>query len=100
MSVPGTREVKYDTRPDNCLVIRVTDPGGVFAQSGLRDGDLIVAIDGTELTDSRQMQALGTLAMKKNEAVLTVSRGGKRFEVRAHLSDWKAWGGRLEHARR
>jgi hypothetical protein len=100
VSVPGTREVEYDPRPDNCLLVRITDPAGVFARAGLEDGDVIVAIDGTELTDSRQMQALGTLAMKKREAEVTVLRGGRRVEVRANLSDWQAWGGRLEHARR
>jgi hypothetical protein len=100
VSVPRTREVEYDPRPDDCIVVRITDPAGILAGAGLLDGDLIVAIDGTELTDSRQMQALATLAMKNEEAAITVLRDGKRLELSVALSDWRAWGGRLEHGRR
>jgi hypothetical protein len=99
-TLPGTSELTYDPRPDNCLIIRITDESGVFARAGLREGDVVVAIDGTDLTDARQMQALGTLAMKKREATLTILRGGQRVEVKADLSDYRSWGARFEATRR
>jgi hypothetical protein len=98
--VPQTLRVKYDPTPDNAFEVRIMSDAGSLARAGLRDGDLIVAIDGEELTDGAQMQALRTLAEKKEKTRLTVLRGRERIGIEADLSDRRSWGGSLSGARR
>jgi general secretion pathway protein C len=59
---------------------------GAFHQLGLRAGDLIVAVDGTNLDDpARAMEVLQTLS-SAGSATVTVSRNGQSQEVNLNLA--------------
>jgi hypothetical protein len=81
----------------NALRVEVEDPAGDLASAGLRDGDLIVGVDGQEFEDTSRMRALMTLARKKPEAALAVIRGATRLEVAADVS--RIWPGGGEGGR-
>ena len=59
----------------------IEDPAGTLGRSGLRNGDLVVAIDGTEITGEPQGYSLQRAAEAKGRGTFTVLRGGKRVDV-------------------
>jgi type II secretory pathway component PulC len=79
--VPRDREIRWDPKPINALAVSVDDPEGYLARAGFRTGDLVVGINGTAFTDMLQMQGVFMSAMGKEEARLTVLRGGAELEL-------------------
>ena len=82
LTITGDRVVRFRPIVINALRIEIADPEGTLARSGFRDGDLVLAIDDTEITSERQGWALLRVAEMKGEpSVFTVRRAGKRVEV-------------------
>jgi hypothetical protein len=101
IDVPGATIVRFEARPYDALVVTVTDPAGFLARSGLRDGDRLVAVNGTEFTGPRQMNRALVQAVRAGPVRLAVLRGGARLTVtvdfRPILDEGRdALGGRLD----
>jgi C-terminal processing protease CtpA/Prc len=88
------------------LHVRTIAEGGPASQAGLRQGDLIVAIDGKPLRfqdDLAVLERLGTV--KPHQTVtLTIARADTRLRLRvkaAPISDarWERWRLNLEVAK-
>lgn len=81
-----------------------SSPDGYLGQLGFRTGDKVIGIDGTEFADMFQLRAAFAGAMGKEEAVLTVERGGGRLEItinpRRMMERSDEMGGELEPASR
>jgi S1-C subfamily serine protease len=88
------------------LHVRTIADGGPAAQAGLRQGDLIVAIDGKPLRfqdDLAVLERLGTVKPQQTVTV-TVARADTRLRLRlkaAPMSDarWERWQLNLEVAK-
>jgi serine protease Do len=66
------------------VVTRVT-PGGPAEAAGLRPGDVVVAFDGRDISDSRALTRMVGEAQVGAEAVLDVLRGGRRLTLRTTI---------------
>jgi len=85
VSLPGQGVVRYEPVQQDCLRVQITGATGRLAAAGLLDGDLVVAIDGVELTDANQAMTLLRAAYVKPQAILSVLRGRGRKEVPVDL---------------
>ena len=61
--------------------VSIHDTSGWLASSGFQDGDLIIAVNGTEFSDEAQMQMAFAAAMANEEVVFTVQRGSSTVKV-------------------
>ena len=62
------------------VVASVTD-GSAAANGGLREGDLITAVDGAPVTSTEQLVALVRAGRVGEDMTLTVERGGRASEI-------------------
>jgi hypothetical protein len=86
VSVP-CGEVTYRASEYNALKVSIQDPDGALAKAGLQDGDLVVAVNGTEFKGAAQMQLLFAGAMGRGDAKLTLVRGSRTVELTINLKD-------------
>ncbi len=101
--VPGPPEVMFTPEPVNAIRVGITDPAGYLGRSGFRDGDLIIALEGTEFEGTRQIQLLFATNESKEQCTFTVLRGGERLEISANMRKLRPdaeLGGDLEPATR
>jgi len=87
VTIPAQTTVRFEPVVFNAQKVRVRDESGTFVKAGLREGDLVVGIDGEEFLNERQMGALFTLAREKKNVTLTVVRGGRRLQVAVDFTD-------------
>ena len=73
------------SEPIGALVAGVS-PNGPAAKAGVERGDVIVAFNGTTISESHQLPALVADAPVGKAAHLTVLRGGKRIEIEARIA--------------
>jgi hypothetical protein len=90
VNVPGQTTVRYEPQTVNAYFVRIRSPEGYAAKAGLREGDLVVGIDGQEFTSEAQMGALLTLAREKEECALLVLRGRRTLTLRGDPK--RLWG--------
>lgn len=76
--VPAQSDVSFVAEPLNALRVNLQDPQGALAQAGLRDQDVVVAINGTTFEDEAGMMMAWSGAMAGKEVTLTVQRGATR----------------------
>jgi len=82
IDLPGPTRIAFKPRPFNALQVRIPAAAkGYLGEAGLRNGDVIVAIDGVELESKLQTDACLALAKSHDSAKLAVIRAGRRFEV-------------------
>ena len=81
VTVPAQSVVRFEPMVFDCFVVRITDASGLLVRAGFVEGDLVAAIDGTELTADRQMNALLSAAMVKEKSEFTVLRGGRTLTL-------------------
>jgi hypothetical protein len=103
VSVPAGGVV--DFAPMNVTALRVTvaDASGRLVAAGLQDGDLVVAIEGKEITSYLDWQLLQTASRLKKEVVFTILRGTTRSDVTLEariVNDTVRLGGTFEPATR
>lgn len=69
-------------RPDSTGVfIRQVMPGGVADKAGLKDGDLLIAINGQRFKDGNGAQRILNRVGAKETAVYLIERNGEQMEV-------------------
>ena len=98
VEVPATSRVAFAPRPFNAYHVQIRG-NGYLHELGLRTGDLVVAIDGVELTNRLTMDAAMATAKTRDTARFTVERAGRRFDVTADVerfeddpeSVYRAW---------
>ena len=86
VTIPGP-EVVFKASAYNALQVTISDPDGSLAKAGLVDGDLVVAVNGTEFKGAAQMQLLFGGAMAKGEATLSIVRAGRTLELTVNLRE-------------
>jgi len=102
ITVPGTGVVRFAAQVFNARCVRIDDAEGYLASVGLKEGDLVIGIDGVEFRDTTHMRARFMEGRAKESARLLVVRGAKRFEVVVDLTktSGKGAGGSLRDATR
>ncbi|MCU0726770.1 MAG: hypothetical protein MUE73_13450 [Planctomycetes bacterium] len=85
VTVTSDRVVRFAPLVPDALLVCVAAPDGVIARAGLLDGDLLIAVDGTEISEEAQGRALLTLAERKEKVTLVVLRGGARRAIEATI---------------
>jgi len=85
VTIPGQTVVRFVPTPRDCLKVSIADAKGRLAMAGLAEGDVVVAIDGMELTGNRQSWALLQAAYVKPQTVLAVLRGRGRLDIALDL---------------
>jgi hypothetical protein len=87
VNVPGP-PVVFKAAEYNALKVSIQDPEGALAQAGFADGDLVLAVNGTEFRGTAQMQLVfGGAMMKGGDATLTILRGGQTVELTVDLQN-------------
>jgi hypothetical protein len=81
VAVPASGVVKFAPETHDAYAVTITSPTGGYAKLGLEDGDLVVAIEGTELDGDEQMQGAFMSIFGKEAATLTLLRGGTRVDL-------------------
>jgi len=82
VDLPGPERLVFRPRLFNALQVRTNGySAGHLQEAGLRNGDVVVAIDGSELESKLQADACLALARTHDTAKLTVLRGGRRLEI-------------------
>jgi len=85
LTLPCPPEVRFVPKPYTALLLSVADDSRAQA-AGLRDGDLVVAIEGTAFENSKHIDALFAAAKLKTSSRLSILRGGQRVEIEIDLS--------------
>jgi S1-C subfamily serine protease len=98
---PGLAEALDLSVQQGVLVERV-DPGGPAAQAGIRGGtkvvlaglqelriggDVVVAVDGKEITSQMELNLLLNRAEPGNTVTVTIVRGGKKIDIPVKLGE-------------
>jgi Do/DeqQ family serine protease len=63
-------------------------PGSAADRAGLRKGDIIVGLNGTQISDPNTFRNLVAGTAPGTEVTLTIKRGGKEQQVRATLGEF------------
>lgn len=58
------------------------DPGSVYAQAGLREGDLIKSMNGQPVKDGDELSRLPDILKRDQKVEFKVERAGKRVTLR------------------
>ncbi len=80
VTVPGPERTVFRPHPFDALRVRRTGQPELD-RHGVAQGDLVVAIDGTEIQGRLQAVALVAAARTHDRTVLTIQRDGRRFDV-------------------
>jgi Do/DeqQ family serine protease len=67
------------------VLVRQVHPGGPAARAGLAKGDVVLAVDGTEVLDARGLNFRLAIGAVGEDAELEVWRGGERMTMRLAL---------------
>ncbi|HSD34421.1 MAG TPA: PDZ domain-containing protein, partial [Alphaproteobacteria bacterium] len=83
---PLTADLRQRYRLDdevNGVVVTEVKPGGIAAEQGLREGDVIVSVNQTAVSAPADVEKLAKAAkdQKKNAVLLLVNRGGNQLFV-------------------
>ena len=93
VSVPAQGTVRFEATVYNAQKAHLKDVNGSFAKAGVRDGDLLIGIDGQEFTNERTMQAMMTLAAERKSVSMMILRGGRRLTIPVDFS--QVWNGQV-----
>ena len=71
----------------NGVYVSYVFPGSDAANQGLREGDIIIAIDGTAVSSMDDLNAIKNQHTAGDTVQLTVYRAGQTYEVSVTLMD-------------
>jgi len=86
VEVPAAGPVRFEPKPINAFRVQ-SDPEGIFRESGIQIGDLIVRINGKEFKRFRQAWDLLEEAIATDRVQLTVLRGPQQLDLTLKLKD-------------
>jgi hypothetical protein len=96
--------VRFRDEPFDAYRVRIADPSKALGQAGLREGDLIIGIDGEEFTRGAPQlkKSLFAALIMARKAKLMVLREGEKIDVEAAPKDilLDPQGGELEPVQR
>jgi hypothetical protein len=72
-------------RADRGVVVTDVDPDSPAAEAGLRRGDVITGVDGRNIATPQELRQRVRQAGASQEITVTVLRGNRQQEIRAHL---------------
>jgi len=81
VTIPGTGVVRFAAQVYNARVVQIDDPEKYLGSVGLKEGDLVIGLDGVEFKDDSHMRARFMEARAKESSTLLVQRGAKKFNV-------------------
>jgi S1-C subfamily serine protease len=89
---PVTSEVaqKLGMKEARGVFVAQVVPGGAAASAGLREGDVIVAVNGEPVTTVNDLRIRVSSTAPGSELPLTIVRGGKEQQVRVKLGELRA----------
>ncbi|MEZ5977052.1 MAG: PDZ domain-containing protein [Planctomycetota bacterium] len=73
--------VLFDANPFDALRVTISNIEGQFHAAGLQNGDRIVAVDGVDPGDAKQLRATLYAIPAEEAVVVTVVRDGRTFEA-------------------
>lgn len=79
--IPAQLEVEFAVEAIDALRVHIIDPSGSFAEAGMQDGDLVIAINGVAFADEAELAMAWGSSMGGKDAVLTVLRNGGEVKV-------------------
>ena len=103
LRLPVNGVVRFEPMVVNAMRVVIHDREGKLGQLGFEDGDLLVAIDGSEFASSQELQVALMQVIPKKEARFTVERGRRRVELTIDprgMLDARKLGGTFEPASR
>jgi PDZ domain-containing protein len=101
--VPVSGPVRLQSKPLDALRVYIQDEEGRLARSGLKDGDLIHRVDGTDFKTSADFEKAIGARLSNKSIVFTITRGGRDVELTVECSAFTnpfELGGVLEPASR
>jgi PDZ domain len=81
VSVPGQREVRFQARKLDAMLLKLRDAEGRLAKAGFQDGDLIVGVNGAGFESRNEWWNLLRQGFKEKEVKVQVQRGGALLEL-------------------
>jgi len=105
IEVPAPGPILYEPKPLNALRVISLKPGGLFAQAGLQEGDLVIGVNGKEFKNLLDIQVSMAAAAAKGKTKVMILRDGRKLTVTLDLGDFLkrspgALGGDFEPATR
>jgi serine protease Do len=67
------------------VLVSSVNPGGPAAQAGIKQGDVILQLNGTDVTDPNQLRNAVAATSPGSEVTLTISRNGQQQQVKVRL---------------
>ena len=83
--IPDVAATRYEL--PSGLYIAGVSPGSDAEAKGLKTGDILLAVNGTPVTDTRQVLEIKEQFQVGDELSFTIWRDGETFEVRVALMD-------------
>jgi hypothetical protein len=81
VALRGSTTVRFEAQTMNALYVHIRNLDGHLARAGLREGDLVIAINGEEIVNRDQGRLLLATAQAEGTATFTIVRGRARLEV-------------------
>src|SRR6185437_7602727 len=74
-------------KADHGALVAVVGPNGPAAAAGLKQGDVVLAFNGTEVTKMRDLPRLVSAAVPGSKNTMTVWRGGKKTNIEIKIGE-------------
>ena len=88
LKIPSEEASKMGIDQGPGVVVYQVQPGSAAARAGLRQGDIITALNGTAINDPNTFRNLIAGSAPGSEVTLTVKRDGREQQVRATLGEF------------
>jgi serine protease Do len=88
LKIPSEEASKMGIDEGPGIVVFQVQPGSAADRAGLRKGDVITALNGTQIADPNTFRNLVAGTAPGTEVTLTIKRGGKEQQVRATLGEF------------
>jgi hypothetical protein len=81
VTVPAGGPVRFESTPENALVVYVNKNDGRLAGAGFKNRDMIVAVDGKEYATAAELQSALSARLSSSSIALSLVRDGKPFDL-------------------